>query len=712
MAERHLGVTPPISIAPPTARDIEVTKTLLQELKDRGQYEGPEEGRLREKVLARLNTLAKEFVYRSSLAHGLLEQKAREAGGKIFTFGSYRLGVHGPGADIDTLLVVPRHVEREEFFSLFEDMLRATEGVVEVSTVPEAYVPIIKCVVSGIEIDFLFARLALATVPNDLQLHDNDLLRNLDERCIRSLGGSRVTDEILRLVPDVAVFREALRTVKLWAKRRAIYSNVMGFCGGVAWAMLVARVCQLYPKGCAGSILSRFFLIIAQWQWPQPILLKPIEDGPLQVRVWNPKLYPSDRSHRMPIITPAYPSMCSTHNVTLSTQHVMTSELKRASDIVDKVFVGTTTWSELFEPHDFFSRYRIYLQITASSGSADVQLKWSGTVESKVRQLVMKLEFVDTLTLAHPYVKGFDRTYYCVSREEQHAVATGEVPPEVDIRPESELNPEEGGTVYTTTFYIGLMIEKKPGSGPRKLDISYPTTEFTKLVKMWDRYDESTMGIIVRYIKASVHLLWPDPGSKSPELLPIARRSEDHVMIDPNISALPAYVHEGNQPSGPDAPKQMSGTKRTKSKVRRSRAPLRAALCQLQTRPDRSPDSISAGIATRPPTSATAPVQPTSGSDANVTAAAVDTSDRLIKKLRSSSFVPEGSAPPTGTETTPIPASTTDDAKALAAATFALEGRETAPATSSANGASNGAPQTTIDAKSTFQGYVAEATIG
>lgn len=27
-----------------------------------------------------------------------------------------------------------------------------------------------------------------------------------------------------------------------------------------------------------------------QWQWPQPILLRPIEEGPLQVRVWNPKV--------------------------------------------------------------------------------------------------------------------------------------------------------------------------------------------------------------------------------------------------------------------------------------------------------------------------------------------------------------------------------------------------------------------------------------
>lgn len=71
---------------------------------------------------------------------------------------------------------------------------------------------------------------------------------------------------------------------------RAIYSNVMGFPGGVAWAMLVARVCQLYPNAAAGLIVSRFFMIMFQWKWPQPVLLKHIEEGPLQVRVWNPRV--------------------------------------------------------------------------------------------------------------------------------------------------------------------------------------------------------------------------------------------------------------------------------------------------------------------------------------------------------------------------------------------------------------------------------------
>lgn len=71
----------------------------------------------------------------------------------------------------------------------------------------------------GIEIDMLFARLLLKEIPNDMDLKDDTLLKNLDPKCVRSLNGCRVTDEILRLVPNIDNFRLALRTIKLWAKR-------------------------------------------------------------------------------------------------------------------------------------------------------------------------------------------------------------------------------------------------------------------------------------------------------------------------------------------------------------------------------------------------------------------------------------------------------------------------------------------------------------
>ena len=84
-------------------------------------------------MLGRLAALIKKFVRRVSLARGLSETAANAAGGNIYTYGSYRLGVHGPGTDIDTLCVVPRHVTREDFFEVLEGMLREMEGVTGVS---------------------------------------------------------------------------------------------------------------------------------------------------------------------------------------------------------------------------------------------------------------------------------------------------------------------------------------------------------------------------------------------------------------------------------------------------------------------------------------------------------------------------------------------------------------------------------------------------
>lgn len=80
----------------------------------------------------------------------------------------------------------------------------------------------------GIEIDLLFARLNLKEIPDNFDLRDDALLKNLDPKCVRSVNGCRVTDEILRLVPNIENFRLALRAIKLWAKRKCYFYCING----------------------------------------------------------------------------------------------------------------------------------------------------------------------------------------------------------------------------------------------------------------------------------------------------------------------------------------------------------------------------------------------------------------------------------------------------------------------------------------------------
>ncbi|KAJ7614911.1 Poly(A) polymerase central domain-containing protein [Roridomyces roridus] len=459
----------------------------MEELRRQNTFETEEESRRREIVLGRVAALVKKFVHDVSIAKGLSESAANAAGGKIFTFGSYRLGVHGPGSDIDTLCVLPKHVSVADFFATFEPMVRAMEGATEVAGVPEAFVPLIGAKVSGISLDLLVVSLGMSAIPEELSLKDNNILKNLDESVVRSVNGTRLTDELLRLVPNGQVFRDALRCIKLWVQRKAVYSNVNGYLGGVAWAMLVARICQLYPNAIAGAIVVRFFTVMSRWQWPQPVLLKDIEDGPLQVRVWNPKVYPSDRAHRMPIITPNYPSMCATHNVSASTFAIMCEQIQNGAVLVEKIVAGEASWAELFTKHDFFHRYKNYIQVIAMTRDAQKQIRWAGTVESRLRHLIMKLEFVDNLQLAHPFVKGFERVIRCASEEEAAAVLRGGtgVPvagADAEGGMGDERNAEAKWKVYSTSFFIGLGVRPKesPNDPPHRLDVSFSIGEFTR----------------------------------------------------------------------------------------------------------------------------------------------------------------------------------------------------------------------------------------
>lgn len=456
-------------------------------------------------MLLELSGLVSEWARRVSVSQGLPDAEARKTGTRIFTFGSYRLGVDGPGADIDTLVITPHHIHRgRDVFgqaagetgeppapeNVLLEMLRSRVEATDIVPVADAYVPVIKFAYRGVEIDLLCAPLQVSRIPERFDILDDAVLRNVDDMTQRSINGVRVTDAILTLVPNIPHFRTVLRAVKFWAKRRAIYSNALGYLGGVAWAILTARVCQLYPNAAPSTLLTRFFNLYHQWSWSTtaasaPVLLRSISSNPtLNFKVWSPH---GHQRHIMPIITPAYPSMNTTHNVSASTLKALKKEIKRGKEICEALekraleeqdsMIGVDAWQDLFEPSDFFGVYKRVLKIDIFADDLDSFKKWKGYCESKLRFLIHRLE-------------DFGREFNNIG----------------DIRPFPTgfpNNPELPAGCGTTFFFgIQFILPPKADDGARRsVDITTPITLWKSLLSSWQERTPS-MHLQVEHVRA------------------------------------------------------------------------------------------------------------------------------------------------------------------------------------------------------------------
>jgi len=118
--------------------------------------------------------------------------------------------------------------------------LKELPEVTSLVEVKNSLVPIIKLVISELDIDLLFARLAIKNITEEFSLMDDQLLKNVDAESILSLNGYRSTQKILECVPNKETFRVATKVIKVWAKKRGVYGNVFGFPNGVSYAILVA----------------------------------------------------------------------------------------------------------------------------------------------------------------------------------------------------------------------------------------------------------------------------------------------------------------------------------------------------------------------------------------------------------------------------------------------------------------------------------------
>ena len=388
-----------------------------------GLFSNADDLRVREQVLAKLSALCRGWVTRVSLDLGFPEAEAARAGVKLFTYGSYRLGVFNAASDIDALVVGPQHVTRNDFFTQFPDVLRQQPEATHVNPVTEAYVPVLKVVFGGIELDLQYASLPYDRIPETLSLKGDDFMRSLatcdDDKLVRAVNGTRDTDMLLELVPDRDVYRLALRLVRLWAKERGVYGNKVGFPGGFAWSVMLAHVCQMYPHACASTVLAKFFKTLMLWPWHErPVLLCRLVQ---QTDVFGSKLpgrrfavWGEDENPRvkdlMPVITPAFPSMNSTHNVTESTKQLMLDEFERGRRLLEGAPICEESWYKLCERTNFFSRYNFFYRIDLHATTEERFSQWKGLVESKIRFLSLQVENALPGMLAQPLQEQFHPT--------------------------------------------------------------------------------------------------------------------------------------------------------------------------------------------------------------------------------------------------------------------------------------------------------------
>eukprot|EP01053_Blabericola_migrator_P000217 Blabericola_migrator_1__216@NODE_1057_length_5570_cov_23_138288_g727_i0_p4_GENE_NODE_1057_length_5570_cov_23_138288_g727_i0NODE_1057_length_5570_cov_23_138288_g727_i0_p4_ORF_typecomplete_len303_score49_12PAP_RNAbind/PF04926_15/4e23PAP_central/PF04928_17/2e21_NODE_1057_length_5570_cov_23_138288_g727_i032504158 len=202
-------------------------------------------------------------------------------------------------------------------------------------------------------------------------------------------------------------------------------------------------------------------------------------------RVWNPKSNPYDRNHLMPIITPTFPSMNSTHNVTHSTMQVLLEEFTVALQKVEKVEEGTATWDEVLEKFDFFHSSKHFLALSIMAKGDQVFRRWLGWIESKLRFLIKQLESMEVVKI-RPWPKRYD--YKDPEWEFASSLFIS-----LDF---SSKDPAKGanGTNGTNGHF-----------GPRLIDFRQCIAEFMNMVNSWGERDKhgDYVNLRLQYLKRS-----------------------------------------------------------------------------------------------------------------------------------------------------------------------------------------------------------------
>ncbi|CAJ1963130.1 unnamed protein product [Sphenostylis stenocarpa] len=331
--------------------------------------------------------IVSSWIKKVACLHQLPEHQIAVTSATILTYGSYGLGVHSSGSDIDALCVAPFFASiANDFFVVLYDMLRRRPEVSYIHCVKSAKVPLMRFTFEGVSIDLPYARLNVLYVPENVDILNPFFMRNIDDTSWKSLSGVRANKYILHLLPNIEKFQCMLRCLKLWAKRRGVYGTLLGYLGGVHMTILAAYVCLRHPDATLNALIINFFQTFAFWPWPSPVML---QEGML-LTVVNA----IETRSFMPIFLPSSCYEYCHTNITKSTFFRIRTEFLRGHEMTKDLLKPDFIWDNVFEPFPYSKRYSQFLKICLTSPNHYALIEWVGWVKSRFRGLLLHLEVI------------------------------------------------------------------------------------------------------------------------------------------------------------------------------------------------------------------------------------------------------------------------------------------------------------------------------
>nr|CAD2189975.1 unnamed protein product [Meloidogyne enterolobii] len=113
---------------------------------------------------------------------------------------------------------------------------------------------------------------------------------------------------------------------------------MFGYLSGTILTIMCSKIILIYTSENLLFLIKKFFFTFANWDWPMPVLVEPLnpkqqlnskED--INLRPWEITDIDPSNGHegdQMPVISPLYPEQNTAYNVNLNTRKLITKIMK------------------------------------------------------------------------------------------------------------------------------------------------------------------------------------------------------------------------------------------------------------------------------------------------------------------------------------------------------------------------------------------------